>query len=142
MIVELDEILRNSVKIGYEDLSKNVPHNRGIYAAWLLINDHYECIYIGKATSSKNGGLDNRIKSHYSGQRGSDQFCLYLFDSYIKSSLDGVGAKISKLQNEKTKEWVRKYIKFTFFEINDDNIRESECEIAFRKNWNPLLNPL
>lgn len=81
-----------SNKVAYENFS-DIPLSRGIYATWLLD----ECIYVGK--SSK---LRDRIKSHYSGQRGSDQFCLYIFDSYVKKTLEGKGAiQTIKLGNTK-----------------------------------------
>jgi len=120
--------LLNTNKFSYKELSK-IPLKRGIYATWL----QDECIYVGK--SSK---LNNRIKSHYSGQRGSDQFCLYIFDSYIKVILDGEGAKLSKQLNLKTQRWIRENLTFSYFECEND----TEQEIFYRKSMCPTLNPL
>ena len=133
-----DKHLRNSKKIKYEDLTKDITSlGRGIYAAWLKENDGYECIYIGKA-----GTLYNRINSHYSGQRGSDQFCLYIFDSYIKETFDGTGAHLTKELNKITQTWARENIQFTYISFDDDSISETEQEKHFRKKWQPTLNPL
>ena len=118
----------NTNKLPYNNIN-NIPKNRGIYATWL----NNECIYVGK--SSK---LHNRIKSHYSGQRGSDQFCLYVFDSYIKTSLDGKGAQISKKLNYLTQQWTRDNLTFSYFECDND----TEEEIYYRKSMQPTLNPL
>ena len=115
-------------KVSFKELSK-IPITKGVYATWLLD----ECIYVGK--SSK---LNNRIKSHYSGQRGSDQFCLYIFDSYIKTVLDGRGANLSKELNSKTQQWIRENLTFSYFECEND----TEQEIIYRKSMQPTLNPL
>lgn len=134
----IESHLRNSKKISYQDVSQVIPtHGRGIYAAWLEQNDAFECIYIGKA-----GNLHKRIKNHYSGQRGSDQFCLYISDSYLKATLDGVGAHLSKQLNKITQTWIRENIKFTYIEFDEDTVCETEQEKHFRKVWQPTLNPL
>ena len=118
----------NKQKLNYTELFQ-IPLTKGIYATWLL----GECIYVGK--SSK---LNNRIKSHYSGQRGSDQFCLYIFDSYIKTSLDGQGARLSKQLNLATQQWIRSNLTFSYFECEN----ETEQEKIYRKSMQPILNPL
>lgn len=134
----IDNHLRNIEKIKYEDLLKEpITHGRGIYAAWIEDGNGYECIYIGKA-----GNLHKRIRSHYSGQRGGDQFCLYVFDSYVKASVDGIGADLSKQLNELTKQWTRVNIFFSYIEFTDEKISETDEENHFRKAWKPILNPL
>ncbi len=117
-----------STRHSYDKLA-NIPYTRGIYATWL----RDECIYVGK--SSK---LKNRITSHYSGQRGSDQFCLYIFDSYIKTALDGKGASLSKQLNRETQQWIRENLTFSYYECEND----TEQEIVYRKSMQPTLNPL
>ena len=134
----IDSHLRENEKIMYADLAKEaITQGRGIYAGWLKRSEGYECIYIGKA-----GNLHKRIRSHYSGQRGSDQFCLYLFDSYVKVTVDGIGADLSKQLNQLTKQWARDNILFSYVEFTDENISETEEEKKFRKVWQPTLNPL
>ena len=118
----------NTQKINFSNIS-NVPLIGGIYAIWLID----ECIYVGKS-----GELRKRISSHFNGGRGADQFCLYLFDSYIKTSLDGKGAEITKQLNNLTKEWARKKLTFTYTECEDYSFQEN----IFRKSMKPTLNPL
>jgi hypothetical protein len=120
----------------YTDI-KDIPCKKGIYF-------HYykdELIYVGKATSSPNGSLCNRIKKHYSGQRGSDQFSLYIYDSYIKTSLDGIGASLSKDLNEITKLWARENLLFSYM-VLEESENESEVEAKLRREVQPKLNPL
>ncbi len=118
----------NSSMYNHKELSK-IPSTRGIYAAWL----GNECIYVGK--SSK---LNHRLKSHYSGQRGSDQFCLYIFDSYIKVIPNEVGANLSKHLNLKTQKWIRENLSFSYFECENDTVQET----FYRKSMHPTLNTL
>ena len=134
----IDNHLRTSSKIKYDDITKEIPtQGRGIYAAWLKEDNKHACVYIGKASN-----LHKRIKNHYSGQRGSDQFCLYIFDSYVKITIDGIGAHLSKEMNRLTREWSRENITFSYIEFTDDDIDESEEERYFRRSWKPILNPL
>jgi hypothetical protein len=44
-----------------------ISEDRGVYTAWRKGDSH--CFYAGKADN-----LRNRIRSHYAGQRGGDQF--------------------------------------------------------------------
>ena len=118
----------NTKKIDFINISK-VPLIGGVYAIWLID----ECIYVGKSRE-----LRKRIRSHFNGGRGGDQFCLYLFDSYIKTSLDGKGAEITKQLNNLTKEWARKNLTFTYAECEDYSFQEN----IFRKSMKPTLNPL
>ena len=130
--------IKNPLKLKY---SKNiwaaVPCKKGIY--FYYYKD--ELIYVGKATSSPNGSLCNRIKKHYSGQRGSDQFSLYIYDSYIKKTLDGIGATISKELNKLTREWARENLTFSYIVLEEDE-NESQRESELRRELQPKLNPL
>ena len=131
-----NKILSKLSQYSYKDL-QTVPCKKGIYF-------HYykdELIYVGKATSSPNGSLCNRIKKHYSGQRGSDQFGLYIYDSYIKTSLDGIGASLSKELNEITKLWARENLLFSYI-VLEDSEDESSVESRLRRESQPKLNPL
>ena len=83
---KFEQKLKKAVPNSFEKLDQ-IADTSGVYAAWHK-NDS-ECLYIGKAKH-----LRNRIKSHFSGQRGGDQFCLYVYDYYfrqckrIKSSIN------------------------------------------------------
>ena len=116
---------------------QTIPCKKGIY--FYYYKD--ELIYIGKATSRPNGSLCNRIKKHYSGQRGSDQFSLYIYDSYIKKTLDGIGATISKELNKLTREWARENLTFSYIVLEEDE-NESQRESELRRELQPNLNPL
>ena len=136
-IVDLEKRLRLASLLGYKDRQK-VYKKSGIYAGWL--NDEKQCLYIGKATAKPNGTLFKRIGAHYSGQRGSDQFCLYIFDSYLKASLPGVGARITKKINNMTAAWIQEAVSFKCVEEDEKYIDCLEREL--RKRWKPILNPL
>ncbi len=136
MVKKIIKKLKDQEKFTHDKI-KEIPHNKGVYCAWL---DASELIYVGKATNAENGGLDNRIRSHYSGQRGSDQFCLYLFDSYIKKIPEGIGADVTKKINETTKKWSRENVSFSFIELEDGD-DESCIESQLRKKLKPKLNP-
>ena len=71
--VELEDQMRKSSLVTYRQYNQ-VPATSGVYAAWL--EGESRCLYIGKAGNTPNGNLKKRITAHFSGQRGSDQFCL------------------------------------------------------------------
>jgi len=130
------ETISNMQRYSFQEI-QSIPCKKGIYF-------HYykdELIYVGKATSSPNGSLCNRIKKHYLGQRGSDQFSLYIYDSYIKKILEGVGAKLSKELNSITKDWARENLTFSYIVLEEDE-NESQRESEFRRELQPKLNPL
>ena len=108
-----------------------IPKTSGIYAAWLC--GEQRCFYVGKA-----GNLRRRIRSHFSGQRGSDQFCLYVYDSYVHYSRP-TGLSTPEV-NRLTRDWIRQRISFRCVELPQDEI--SGAESFLRERWKPLLNPL
>ena len=95
-------------------------------------------IYVEIYDVEKINELKKRIKSHFNGGRGADQFCLYIFDSYIKQSLDGKGASITKQLNSITKEWARENLTVTYSECENSTYQEK----TYRKSMQPTLNPL
>src|SRR5262249_3570062 len=57
----------------------------GIYTVW---DDAGELIYVGIAGRNPNGsGLASRLRSHVSGRRSGDQFCVYVADHYVMPEL-------------------------------------------------------
>ena len=125
--------LQNSIVITFSNIHL-VPNKPGIYAAWM--ND--KLVYVG---SSEN--LKQRIKSHYSGQRGSDQFCLYVFDKFLLPKLCKENIKLSTKEiNNRTAYWIRQNIVFRFIEVQASESLLKKLERKFRKRWKPLLNPL
>jgi|WetSurSiteA1Bulk_404760.scaffolds.fasta_scaffold02069_1 hypothetical protein len=108
-----------------------IPSTSGVYAAWM--KGEVRCIYAGKSTN-----LHSRIKSHFSGQRGSDQFCLYVYDFYIHNTRP-LGLDTAQV-NELTSDWIRKNVFFRYVELSKSEISEQEDNL--RKAYEPILNPL
>jgi hypothetical protein len=108
-----------------------ISRSSGIYTAWLSGNPH--CLYVGKA-----GNLFNRIKSHYSGHRGGDQFCLYIYDHYIYPDrplgLDTLAV------DRITGAWIKQNVSFRYVEVPLDEMRVHEDRL--RREWKPVLNPI
>jgi len=132
-IDELEQRMRNAPLIGYDQI-KRVPSSSGVYAAW--VNDESLCFYVGKASN-----LCERIKSHFSGSRASDRFCLYVYDIYVHKERCNTNLKMTTTQvNKLTRDWIRGRVRFRWVELSD---RESgAAERALRLRWSPTLNPL
>ena len=136
---DFQQLIFNKKKHHFNDISI-IPKSKGIYAAWILNNKKYDLIYIGKATNSRNGTLYNRIKKHYSGQRGSDQFCLYLFDNLINIKNDCIdGTNLTPIYNKITQNWSRKNILFSYICLKEQD-NEHTIEQNLIKTLNPILN--
>ncbi len=58
-----------------------VPRASGVYTIW----DAGSLLYVGLARS--NGGLSSRLRSHASGRRSGDQFCVYVADRLVLPTL-------------------------------------------------------
>ena len=115
-----------------------VPACSGVYTAWLT--GEPRCFYVGRATDSKTGTLKNRIASHFRGQRGCDQFCLYVHDSYIYPERCTTNEALTTKQvNERTGEWIKKHISFRWLEVPAEEAPSAEA--ALRRRLRPILNP-
>lgn len=135
---DAEEAMRQAPLIGYAQRQR-IPSSSGVYTAWL--DSEPRCLYVGKAGKSANGNLKKCIQSHFSGQRGSDQFCLYVYDAYIHAERCRQGEEMTTKQiNDWTGDWIRKRIKFRWIEIDEQQIGSVESE--FRRKWQPVLNPL
>ena len=108
-----------------------ISEEGGIYTAWKMGDSH--CLYAGKA-----GNLQNRIRSHYSGQRGGDQFCLYVYDQILHETRPQ--GLTTQAVNNMTRDWIRSNVEFKFVVLPTAQI--DEAEILIRKHWKPTLNPL
>jgi hypothetical protein len=113
----------------YAEIGK-LPSTSGVYTAWT--SGEKRCHYVG---SSRN--LRDRIKSHFSGQRGSDQYCLYVYDHYLHA-LKKPDEKTPQL-NKRTSNWVRRHVTFRFVELPEEKI--DKAETILRTRLRPLLNP-
>jgi len=57
----------------------------GIYTVW---DDRGQLVYVGVAGRNPEGaGLAGRLRSHASGRRSGDQFCVYVADHYVLPEL-------------------------------------------------------
>jgi hypothetical protein len=67
-------------------LSSEIPASgAGVYTVW---DDHRHLVYVGVAGRNPHGkGLANRLRSHASGRRSGDQFCVYVADHYVMPEL-------------------------------------------------------
>lgn len=64
----------------------------GVYTIW---DDGGGLVYVGIAGRNPSGaGLASRLRSHASGRRSGDQFCVYVADHYVMQELsrDQIGA--------------------------------------------------
>jgi hypothetical protein len=116
--------------VGNAELA-TVPAASGIYTAWL--SGEEQCLYVGKARV-----LVDRIRSHFSGQRGSDQFCLYVYDRFVFGTRpDGLSsAEVNRL----TAKWIQEHVTFRWVAVAAEEL--AALESALRRLWQPILNPL
>jgi hypothetical protein len=70
----------------YATLGDVVPRGgAGVYTIW---DDAGSLVYVGIAGRNPDGkGLDGRLRSHASGRRSGDQFCVYVADHYVMPNL-------------------------------------------------------
>ena len=124
--------------IGYSSRNQ-IPEASGVYTAWLA--GERRCFYVGRATNSKAGNLKNRISSHFRGQRGSDQFCLYVYDSYIFPARYAANENLTtKDVNRRTGSWIQEHVSFRWVEVLASEAPAAEAEL--RQRMRPILNPL
>jgi hypothetical protein len=71
----------------YATLTDLIPGSgAGVYTIW---DDAGELIYVGVAGRNPEGkGLASRLRSHASGRRSGDQFCVYVADHYVMPDLE------------------------------------------------------
>jgi hypothetical protein len=129
----LDERMRQAPLVPIGELGA-VPRTSGVYTAWLAGSD--ACFYVGLARD-----LRARLRSHFSGQRGSDQFCLYVYDSYVHAERCQAGGPQTTLAvNAATAAWIRRGVAFRWVELEPSEIAAAERYL--RRTWQPTLNTL
>lgn len=69
-----------------EGIAAEVPASgAGIYTIW---DEDGDLVYVGVAGRNPAGsGLAGRLRSHASGRRSGDQFCVYVADHYVLPEL-------------------------------------------------------
>ena len=70
----------------HSTLGEVIPRGgAGVYTIW---DDAGALVYVGVAGRNPAGtGLASRLRSHASGRRSGDQFCVYVADHYVLPSL-------------------------------------------------------
>ena len=127
---ELAEKMKRATPIAYSQLNQ-IPAKSGIYTAWL--KNVSRCFYVGKSKK-----LVSRIRSHFSGQRGSNQFCLLVYDEYVHMHRPD-GIKTSEV-NTLTADWIRDNVVFKIVEVSENEL--NSLENIMRKEWKSILNPI
>ncbi len=134
--MDIDELLikmTSATLKGFNGLN-SIPMASGVYAAWL--HGESRCFYVGRATK-----LKERIKSHFSGARGGDQFCLYVYDKYIHELRCNKKSKLTTYEvNKLTGRWIRDGVKFKWIKLDENEIIDAEKYL--QKKLIPILNPL
>src|SRR3954463_8452990 len=89
----LDDVLIDHLEHGplhrfadYATLTDVIPGSgAGVYTIW---DDEGGLVYAGIAGRNPAGkGLASRLRSHASGRRSGDQFCVYVADHYVLPEL-------------------------------------------------------
>jgi hypothetical protein len=119
--------------------NKNVPKTHGIYT----IYENSRLLYVGVADK-----LYERLKSHASGRRSGDQFCIYVCDRMILITL--TKDEILKVADGKlcldkfTRQYIRSNLSYRFVETASENMSPLEIKIksGALSIGKPLLNPL
>ena len=116
---QLDELRQGKAHrfAEFATASSLVPRaGAGIYTVW---DESGELIYVGIAGRNPDGtGLASRLRSHASGRRSGDQFCVYVADHYVMRNLtrqqieairDG-GLSMDLL----VRDWINKHFAYRF----------------------------
>ena len=98
---------------------------------------------------SRTRGLRSRLESHWSGRRSGDQFCVYVADRLVLSTLSGeqiaaVSAGELKL-DALVRMYVHAHLTYRFCELPDSTSAEAlerEVRRGARRAGQPFLNPL
>jgi hypothetical protein len=129
-VTEVVSAMQSLPLVGHAELER-IPASSGVYSAWLSGEDR--CLYVGQADKSQG-----RIRAHFAGQRGCDQFCLYVYDRYIHP-VRGEGLTTVQV-NRKTRDWIRERVRFCWVSAPSSELDALEREL--RKKLQPILNPL
>jgi hypothetical protein len=137
-----------------------VPNLRaGVYTVW----DGPTFLYVGMAGrglpsgahlaplesfTHRNRGLTDRLRSHASGRRSGDQFCIYVCDRLVLPTLspdDLAEAGAGRLNLDlRTRAYIHERLTYRFV-VTDSSKEAHELERMIRESGlsgeNPILNP-
>jgi hypothetical protein len=126
----------------------------GAYTVWL----GEQLLYVGYSgrnlrpheikSAKKAKGLMTRIKSHRSGLRTSDPFCIYVCDRFVVPKLDSEAieslANGGQLLDGLTRRFVRQELSYRFITTDGSETArkiESQVRAGILNAGKPLLNP-
>ena len=107
-----------------------------------------ESILAHRQDATKVTGLRDRLRSHASGRRSGDQFCIYVADRLVlpaldRTEIDGI-ANREVIFDNLVRDFIRERLSYRFVEA-DTGADARELERAVRKGalspGKPLLNP-
>jgi hypothetical protein len=118
----------------------------GVYTIW---DDDGALVYVGVAGRNPSGkGLASRLRSHASGRRGGDQFCVYVADHYVLPGLSREqieAIRDSRLSMDAlVRERIQSAFSFRFVAVADYRAAlalERAIKTGALKSRLPLLNP-
>jgi hypothetical protein len=131
----------------YATLSEVIPGSgAGVYTIW---DDAGGLVYVGIAGRNPTGkGLASRLRSHASGRRSGDQFCVYVADHYVLPELTREQVEAIRDSGLSMDALVREKIHGAFgfrFAVVDDYPAAIEVEKAIKSGQlragQPRLNP-
>ena len=163
IVTESDQVAALATGLAYGFAvwpNPEVPNWRaGVYTIW----DDEAFLYVGMAgrglpdnahlspeaqASNRNRGLRDRLNSHASGRRSGDQFCVYVCDRLILSTLSqGDITKVAAGEmslDALTREYIRDRLSYRFVvsETAKDAFHLEEIvRLAGLDGAKPLLNP-
>jgi hypothetical protein len=130
MVTEVVSAMQSLSLVGHAEL-KRIPASSGVYSAWLSGEDR--CLYVGETKD-----LRERMRWHFSGDRSSDRFCLYVYDRYVHP-IRGEGLTTVQV-NQETRDWIRERVRFRW--VLASSSERAAWETELRKGLQPVLNPL
>jgi excinuclease UvrABC nuclease subunit len=100
--------LTEGPQLGPADM-RDAPGAPGLYTLWTDIDER--CLYVGAATTS----LRARLRSHFSGNRSGDDFCLCVYDRFAfpLRSETATTAEINAL----TGKWIADHVTYRFVTV-------------------------
>ena len=152
MEMDLEEILNSdSPSHSFSGNLKEIVPKTGsiIYTIWSLSEDF---LYVGIAGLQKDKSRRSpfsRMKSHASGVRSGDQFCIYVQDYYVIPELVASGhyEPAKGYLDRLTKEFIHNNLRFRFKHFTSDDsdkvVRHLEVEIqsGVFGHPKPAINP-
>lgn len=105
-----------------------------------MVNNHYN-------NHKRPKGLYSRLKSHASGRRGGDQFCVYICDRLVLKELTADQIRQISLGmlslDSLVKQYIHTYLGYRFVQIEEVSVTQIEKAVRVGKltAGKPLLNP-